>query len=88
MTKMTSKPKSQDTYIRMVLTTEDGKVYANRTYTLVVDGVEYHGKTDSRGLLEKAIPEDSKQGTLILQRDDNSVNKVLELPLDIVEGKE
>ena len=83
---MTSNHESQNTYIRMVLTTEDGKTYANKLYTLIVDDVEYSGKTDSRGLLEAVIPENSKQGKLILQRDENSTKEIVELMLDIVEA--
>ena len=81
--KTVPKKKSPHTFIRMVLTRKDGRVYANRTYKLIVDGVKYHGKTDWRGFLEKAIPEDSKQGKLILQIDDVT-KEAVEWNLDIV----
>ena len=83
---MTSEHRKPNTYIRMVLTAEDGSEYANQKYTLEVDGVKYPGITDSRGLLEKEIPENSKHGKLILQRDDGSMQEAVELLLDIVEG--
>jgi hypothetical protein len=39
---------------------------ANQEYTLDVDGQQYKGKTDSRGVLEQTIPTDSKNGVLII----------------------
>ena len=42
----------------------------NREYTLVVDGQEYQGKTDSRGILEQYLPADSKKGVLLIGEDE------------------
>jgi len=39
---------------------------ANQEYSLEIDGKTYSGKTDSRGVLEKNIPTDSKKGVLVI----------------------
>ena len=39
---------------------------ANQEYSLEIDGKIYNGKTDSRGVLEKTIPTNSKKGVLII----------------------
>ena len=39
---------------------------ANQPYTLVIDGEQFTGTTDSEGLVEQAIPPDAKSGKLIL----------------------
>ena len=62
-------------YIRMVLTRKSGKPYRFKDYRLTVDGVDYLGKTDSRGLVEQIIPENSQKGKLFLLKD-KSVKKI------------
>lgn len=49
---------------------------ANQQFTLEVDGQKFEGQTDSRGVLEQAIPANSKKGVLIIGPDE------LELELD------
>ena len=82
--KMFPKKKVQTTFLRMVLTKKDGTVYANKDYKLIVDGVEYPGRTDSRGLLEMALPENSTEGKLILQPDECNIGNSIEWHIDIV----
>ncbi len=49
---------------------------ANQKFTLEVDGQRFEGQTDSRGVLEQAIPANSKKGVLIIGAD------ALQLKLD------
>lgn len=43
---------------------------ANQKYTLEVDGQKYEGQTDSRGVLEQALPANSKKGVLVIGPDE------------------
>jgi hypothetical protein len=43
---------------------------ANQKFTLEVDGQTFQGQTDSRGVLEQAIPANSKKGVLIVGPDE------------------
>ena len=42
---------------------------ANQKYTLEVDGQHFEGQTDSRGVLEQAVPTNAKKGVLIIGED-------------------
>ena len=43
---------------------------ANQKYSLDVDGQQFEGQTDSRGVLEQTIPANSKKGVLIIGPDE------------------
>ena len=43
---------------------------ANQKFTLEVDGQRFEGQTDSRGVLEQAVPANSKKGVLIIGPDE------------------
>ncbi len=43
---------------------------ANQKYRLEVDGQQFDGQTDSRGVLEQAIPANSKKGILVIGTDE------------------
>jgi len=45
------------------------KPRANQKFTLEVDGQQFEGQTDSRGVLEQAIPANSKKGFLTIGPD-------------------
>lgn len=46
------------------------EVRANQKYCLTVDGRQFNGQTDSRGVLQEFIPTDSKKGLLIIGPDE------------------
>ena len=43
---------------------------ANQKYSFEVDGQQFDGQTDSRGVLEQTIPANSKKGVLIIGPDE------------------
>lgn len=43
---------------------------ANQRYTLEVDGSQFDGQTDSRGVLQQSIPTNSKKGVLVIGPDE------------------
>ncbi len=55
--------RSLKAYVRVIVG-NDKEVYAGCRYVLTVDGKEYNGETDSKGLVEIQVPADSKEGTL------------------------
>ena len=79
---ITPKPKQNYTFIRLVLSKNDGGVYANKEFKLIVDGVEFTGKTDSQGLVEKSVPENSKHGKLIFKSEKGDFYEAIELELE------
>ena len=81
--KSTKETNSAKTYIRMILDDKEGNPYAYKSYKLVVDGKEYSGKTNSKGLVDEEIPANSRKGELSLRVNDNDPSEVLIWPLHI-----
>ena len=71
------------THLRVVLEDENGNPYAGKEYTLTVDKKDYHGKTDSTGLVEQQIPADAKEAELTLWPDEADRSQVLSWTLQI-----
>ena len=81
--KASQDPNSAKTYIRMILDDKEGNPYAHKSYKLVVDGKEYAGRTNSKGLVDEEIPANSQKGELSLRVNDRDPSEVLIWPLHI-----
>ena len=72
-----SNRKKTPTYIRMVIADKAGKPYILHGYKLVVDGKNYFGRTDLRGLVEEKVPDNAKEGYLsLIPKEKNDVRKL------------
>lgn len=70
-------------HVRVVLEDEEGQPYAGKDYKLTVDGKDYHGKTQSDGLVEEEVPAHAKEARLTLWPDDKDMSQVMTWTLQI-----
>ena len=74
----------QKSFIQLMLYSENGNPLACQDYTLIVDDIEYVGKTDKNGLLQMEVPEGSERAEVrVPLDDDDSPDKHLLYPLDL-----
>ncbi len=67
--------------LRVVLKDEKGKAYADKRYTLSIDGKKpIEGTTAPDGMIEQEVPANAEQGDLLLQVDDA---RTLHFPLHL-----
>lgn len=66
--------KSSKILLSLVIKDQNGKIYANKRYSLKIEDQSYKGRTNAQGRIEEKIPLTAKHGELHIWFDDEDPN--------------